>query len=354
MTISLVGSTINVSGGTMLDSRPFAGVTGTYTINAGDGNDQLVIDYTTPGVELKNVTFHGGNQADTLYVKGGSLGKMVYNYANATDGTIQNFTNPGDVTPLSTITYTGLSPIINTGTPTDIIFNLPGAADDAFLEEDGTPGNSLTRLRSNNGTFEVTTFANPAAGGSVTINAGNGDDFVTVSSPADFSRALTVNGDAGNDQVTFVGTASLAGLTGTAETFQLNSPTINTNGGPVTLNGSVNLGYAPQVLGDGPVAYWRLGETQHRRHRHEPGFGGRGGQRDLHRRRGDESAGVDRRRDERGHPDQQRVTGPDADRPIREVRRRQRVLGRVLDAVRHDPHVVHEPGRRRRRGAIST
>ena len=45
---------------------------------------------------------------------------------------------------------------------------------------------------------------------------------------------------------------SIAGLTGTAETFQLNSPTINTNGGPVTLNGNVNLGYAPQILGDGP------------------------------------------------------------------------------------------------------
>ena len=125
VTISLVGSTINVSGGTLLDSRPFASVTGTYTINAGDGNDQLVIDYTTPGVELKNVTFHGGNQADTLYVKGGSLGKIVYNYVNATDGTIQNFTNPGDVAPLSTITYTGLAPIINTGTPTAIVFNLP-------------------------------------------------------------------------------------------------------------------------------------------------------------------------------------------------------------------------------------
>jgi len=51
------------------------------------------------------------------------------------------------------ITYTGLDPLANSGSATDIVFNLTAGADQAVLEDNGAAADNTSRLRSNNGTF---------------------------------------------------------------------------------------------------------------------------------------------------------------------------------------------------------
>ena len=54
------------------------------------------------------------------------------------------------------VTYTGLEPISNSGTATDIIFELPAGPNAATLADDGTAGNAMSRLSA--ATFETTDF----------------------------------------------------------------------------------------------------------------------------------------------------------------------------------------------------
>ena len=57
----------------------------------------------------------------------------------------------GQTNPVFTITYTGLSPIVNTGTAIDMVFDLPAVSSIATLGDDGTTGNTLSRLSSSPG-----------------------------------------------------------------------------------------------------------------------------------------------------------------------------------------------------------
>src|ERR1051326_7721632 len=92
-----------------------------------------------------------------------------------------------------TVTYTGLEPISNTGTTTDVIFELPAGPTAATLADDGTRGNTMSRL--SGATFATTDFANPTA--SLTIKLGNSADTVTVNALPDFDASLAI-GEAAN------------------------------------------------------------------------------------------------------------------------------------------------------------
>ena len=94
-------------------------------------------------------------------------------------------------------------------TVTNLVFNLPAGPSTAFLEDDGTSGNGISQIRSGNGTFETTTFANPS--GSLTINRGNAGDTLTVNALPDFTAGLTI-GSAGGEfsTVTFAGAVKVA------------------------------------------------------------------------------------------------------------------------------------------------
>src|SRR5207249_7890945 len=93
------------------------------------------------------------------------------------------------------------------GTAADIIFNLPAGPNAAILGDDGTGGNTLSRL--SGATFETTDFANPT--GSLTINRGNAADTLAVNALPDFNASLTI-GSAGSEfsTVAFAGALSLA------------------------------------------------------------------------------------------------------------------------------------------------
>ena len=203
------------------------------TIN-GDitASDTLTVDYTA-GFFTPTVTFNGGEDPgnadnDTLIVTGGSFGRVEHTFTSSDSGTILydvdgNTATTGDQ---GSIIYTGLEPVDMTGsTITDLVFNLPGANDQAILEDDGTASNGISQIRSQNGTFETTTFANPT--GSLTVNLGGDNATFTVAALPDFTASLAVDGQAGNDTVNFTDNLSLGAgsspgnLTVTAEIISL-------------------------------------------------------------------------------------------------------------------------------------
>src|SRR5262249_46377370 len=156
---------------------PFTSVTGNIQVSTLGGNDQLTLDlsggnFFPPG----GVNYAGGDPTtapgDKLIITGGTQGTVTYNYTNAHDGSVV-------MSGVGTVPYTGLEPISNSGTATDVTFNLPsGVANTATLSDLGS-GNS--RL-SSGGTFEQTDFANPT--GSVTINGGALADSISVNALA--------------------------------------------------------------------------------------------------------------------------------------------------------------------------
>ncbi len=219
LTLSLNGANVRVTdpnntlaasaGATQINPNtvdvPMASITGNIQIATLAGNDTLTLNLASGDfIPAGGVNFAGGDPVgapgDALIINGGAQGTVTYNYTNATDGSIvmSNF---------GTVTYTGLDPVTNTGTATDIIFNLPAGPSTATLGDDGTSGNGLSRFSS--ATFETTDFVNPT--GSLTINRGNAADTLTVNALPDFNASLTI-GSAANPfgAVTFAGAVALA------------------------------------------------------------------------------------------------------------------------------------------------
>ncbi|MCI0360847.1 MAG: right-handed parallel beta-helix repeat-containing protein, partial [Planctomycetaceae bacterium] len=188
---------------------------GNLTIDSGDGDDQLTVDYSG-GIPVPNgvLTFNGGvggADSDSLRVTGGSFALVTHTFTTVGPEHTGNLVYNDGVNPPSTISYTGLEPVDMTGsTIADLVFNLPGTADQAILEDDGTAANGISQIRSQNGapTFETTTFANPT--GSLTVNMGGDSGVLTVASLPDFNVSLVINGQAGADNVNFTGPVALS------------------------------------------------------------------------------------------------------------------------------------------------
>ncbi len=197
LTITLNGANIRISdpsrsigagpGATQVDANtidvPLASITGTLTFNSLGGNDTLTLNFANGTfIPAGGLFYNGGTQTgtpgDKLVISGNGQGLVTYNYTNAHDGSVvmSNF---------GTVNYTGLEPITNTGTATDIIFNLPvdtgpEGPNDATLAD----ANFGLNARLSGATFETTDFVSPS--GSVQINRGNVSDTMTV----DFLSAL--------------------------------------------------------------------------------------------------------------------------------------------------------------------
>ncbi|MBX9622867.1 MAG: autotransporter-associated beta strand repeat-containing protein, partial [Gemmataceae bacterium] len=224
--------------GEILDARPLASVASFVEVNATAGDDTLTLDYRAPGGFFRrDIEFAGGDGFDTLRLLGGTFGRTRYDHAGPQDGAIWNYADPGGAVALNRITYTGLAPIVNTGTAADVVFNLPaGGTNEAVLEDapdfPGPPGVGLTRLRSANGTFEQTDFANPT--NSLTVTRSNPTDTLTVDAVPDFTAGLT----AGRDP--FGGNASFAAVTVLADL------SLTTGSGDLTVFAdAINLGGPP-------------------------------------------------------------------------------------------------------------
>ena len=178
-----------------------------FVFNGGDGNDILIIDFANgnPIPATNGVNYDGQRESggfdDKLMITGGAQGTVDYNLDNATSGSVvmSNF---------GTVNFTSLTPISNTGSATDVNFNLPDSTNTMTLADDGTAGNTLSRLSAT--TFPQTDFANPS--GSLTINAGTGNDTINVQGTGSgFGAALTIDGQLGTDTVNFQTTATTIG-----------------------------------------------------------------------------------------------------------------------------------------------
>ena len=188
---NLLGTSISgaTGSGTNTVLVPFASVSGTQIlVNTLVGNDSLTVDFSL-GNFSKTISYDGGTQttSDSLTLTGGStFATVTHSFTSASAGTIAISGN-------ATISYLGLEPITDNLSATDRVFTFNGGAETIALTD--AAGAAMT-IDSTLG--ESVTFANPT--GSLTINAGTGDDTVT-SVDAGFNAALTINGDAGSDTV---------------------------------------------------------------------------------------------------------------------------------------------------------
>ena len=195
---------LGCGGGVSIDTHtcefPFASISSIH-VNTMGGNDSLTLALADGDIIPDGGLFYdGGAQttADKLFITGGDQGKVTYNYTSANDGSI-------DMEHFGLVTYTGLEPIGNTGTASDIVINLPSVDNVATLSDHG---GGQSRLASSPVTFEQTDFPNPS--GSVTINGGTLKDSLTVSGLAANYPSLIINGGQGDDTVSITGNITFA------------------------------------------------------------------------------------------------------------------------------------------------
>jgi VCBS repeat-containing protein len=205
---SVDGSTISVSitihG---LDENPTVA-----TVNAGAGNNTLTIDFDAGTYQvdggtpqtlsgLLTLNFNGQGGTDAIVIHGGG-GTQTYSYGAAgVDG------NSGSIVINGlTINYTGLEPITNTGTPTDVEFILTAGADNATLKSLG------------GGNYEL-----------------SGAGFETTSFSITGLNSLTIRGSGGSDSITIQDAISVPTITLDFETITLQADITAT-----TLNGAAN------------------------------------------------------------------------------------------------------------------
>ncbi len=203
-------------------------------IGHADNEDTFVF---LVGGSLSGLIDGGDRGFDTLVLDGGVFQSVVYTATGPDSGTIDR---DGDV-----ITYAGLEPIIDNLIVADRVITTSDVNDQAelFDNNDGTltlaPVFPLL-------TFESVTFAKPTNSLTINLGADLGIPFFpeTLDIQAlTMSAALIVNGDAGNDQVTFSGGVNLGGnpLTVNAEHIIVN-PGVTVIAGNIAFNAVASVG----------------------------------------------------------------------------------------------------------------
>ncbi|WP_425619265.1 PA14 domain-containing protein [Anatilimnocola sp. NA78] len=172
-------------GGAAIDSRPYDSVT-TYTLNAGDGNDNIFINHGgTGGLITIPVTVNGqSGAADTLRVGGGTSPTVAHVFQNDTDGLINL---NGTLHP-----YMGIEAATDNMVATNRLFQFNGVGETIVLDDD--PAAGVSRINSSLGV--VTSFSNPST--LLTLSLTNGNDTLNIQGlDAAFSAGLTVLQDGG-------------------------------------------------------------------------------------------------------------------------------------------------------------
>ena len=171
--------------GSQIFSRPFVDVT-TLAVNGSTDDDTLVIDLIGGNpIPAGGISYDGGGPGDndTLSLTGGSAGSVVYAPTDAHSGTV---TVDGGV-----ITYTGLEPIADDLVVANRSFVFGGGDDTINV----AVGDSRTQVTSPSS--ESVDFVNPT--GTVTIQAGDGDDNIVVTGTPGYE--LLVDAGGGNNTV---------------------------------------------------------------------------------------------------------------------------------------------------------
>ena len=247
-------------GGIIVDSRATAGYAGSaLTLNGGDGNDNLFINYSASGgIYDFDINYDGGNQTsapgDSITIGGATVGTVTHNFIDDHSGSI--VVNNGTA---RTINYIGIEPITDNLSATNRVFTFTGGAETIALTD---AGGGLNMIDSTLG--ESVTFTSPTT--SLIVNGGTGNDTINLTSlNASFAAALTINGDAGTNSVSIAaGLPTFASITVNAEAITAN--TLTTTGaqlynGPVTLGANTtltttnsNVGFTSTVNGASSLA----------------------------------------------------------------------------------------------------
>jgi fibronectin-binding autotransporter adhesin len=218
--------------GGVLQTRWLSSAVTTVTVNAGDGDDRLTVNYgATGGFFAKNITFNGGNQAtalgDRLVLDDSPtppalFGTITHSFTNNNDGSV---TVDG-----TTITYTGLEPIVDNLDAANRVFTFTGANETISLTASG----AQSQLDSTLG--ESVVFSHPTT--SLTINSTNGTDTINLTSIGSaFSANVTVNSNS-TSTVNFDSTVLNVG----AGNFAVDAAgTVNFSAGGLTTTGNATL-----------------------------------------------------------------------------------------------------------------
>ena len=203
ITLGLSGSDLQISvNGVSLGSRPLSEVSGVSITGVPDLNDTLTVDLSGGAIPVPIFFDGGAGGYDTLVISG----------SNAPFVSTATGPQSGQVAVGSTvITYAGLEPVTNTGSPADAVYSTGAGDDDATLTATG--GN--VTLTSNNATFETTTVTAPST--SLTINLNGGNDSLTIGDISGYTALLTIDGGANSDTLSVTSTQNMT-LTGTTLT----------------------------------------------------------------------------------------------------------------------------------------
>ena len=195
--------------------------TGDIVVEAADGDDLLEVDHSVADF----VTFNGQLGNDSLALLGGPANTVTHSFTNSSDGSVL-VADGSD----SSIFYTGLEPIFDSIVATNRFFEFGAKADVITLDDEGTPGNGIMRLSSVSSS-ETVHFVD--ATGTVVIDAGGGDDSVTILAiDSGFNATIDVRGGSGDDAVNAAAIASGLLVNGDA-----GNDTITGGSGNDTLNG---------------------------------------------------------------------------------------------------------------------
>ena len=236
---------LSINGGAFVNLGPISGA----TINGLGGNDTLTVDYVHgTAVPTGGLVYNGGDPTTGP----GDVLQVVRSAGAFTAGTVTHtFTSPSagsvDVDG-RVVTYTGLEPVLDTLVAGNRVFTFTGGAE-TIAVTDPTAADGLSRIDSTLG--EMVDFANPTA--SLTINAGTGDDTVTITAlDVGFGASLTVNGDADTDAVTLSAAITYAAgnnLTVSAETISVTGAQLLGGAGAVTLTAGQSVAISANVTG---------------------------------------------------------------------------------------------------------
>lgn len=179
--------------------------TGQIIVDGGDGNDLLDVDHSVAEV----VTYNGQLGDDSLALQGSPVNSVTHSFTNSSDGSVLIADSSS-----STVFYAGLEPIFDSIAATQRFFVFQNTADVITLDDEGVEGNGIMRLSSVSSS-ETVHFS--GTGGTIVIDAGGGDDSVTILQiDSGFTAAIEVKGGAGNDTLNASAIATGLQLTGDA------------------------------------------------------------------------------------------------------------------------------------------
>lgn len=193
-------------------------------INGTDADDDLLlVDFTggDPFASGSTLAFNGGvGGNDALQLTGGTFDTVTHTMSASDAGTVSF--NPQPESPIPGLFYTGLEPILDELITTHRVFTFAGGTETISLVDSGG-ADGMSTIDSE--LSESVTFTNPT--GSLTIDAGSGDDTINLTSfDGAFAAALNVFGLDGTDTLNVDAPLAFGsvGIALAATTVNINQP----------------------------------------------------------------------------------------------------------------------------------